>query len=268
MMEYLGIEMPKPKVAVFGFTGCEGCQLQLANNEQNLKDLFELIEVVDFRLISSDKHGDFEIAFVEGSITTEADVEALKEIRAQAKILIAMGACACLGGVNNLRARYDQAETVREVYGDLSIQTGPVRRVADVVPVDLELPGCPIDKCEFEWLVRQLVLGIEPQFSRYSVCVECKQRINTCVMDMGILCLGPITQAGCNAICTRNRAGCWGCRGPVEEANYQSMVTVLREHGFSDEQIAERASFFNAFAGNQVLPLFGLEDSLTEQGRV
>jgi sulfhydrogenase subunit delta len=254
-MRYLGIELPKPKVGVFGFTGCEGCQLQLANNEHNLKDLFALIEVVDFRLISSDKLGEYDIAFVEGSITTESDAEALKAIRTQAKVLVAMGACACLGGVNKLRERFELSDALEGVYGKHKITSGPVRKVADVVPVDLELPGCPISKSEFEWLVRQLVLGIDPQFPRYSVCVECKQRINTCVMDMGILCLGPITQAGCDAICPRNRAGCWGCRGPVEEANYESLLETLHEHGFTDAQIAERASFFNAFAGNEILPL-------------
>lgn len=254
-MKYLGVELPKPKVAVFGFTGCEGCQLQLSNNEQNLKDLFDLIEVVEFRLISSDKLGGYGIAFVEGSITTSREVQALKEIRKQAQILVAMGACACLGGVNNLRSRCDLLDAVEEVYGEHNIESGPILRVSDVVPVDIELPGCPISKTEFEWLVRELILGIEPRFPRYPVCFECKQRINTCVMDMGILCLGPVTQAGCNAVCPRNRAGCWGCRGPAEETNYESLVEILREHGFSDVQIAERASFFNAFAGNKVLPL-------------
>jgi sulfhydrogenase subunit delta len=253
-MKYLGIDLPKPKVAVFGFTGCEGCQLQLSNHEQNLTDLFALIEVVDFRLISSDKLGGYDIAFVEGSITTDSEVQALKAIRAQANLLVAMGACACLGGVNNLRARFDLPETIAAVYGSHEIESGPVRRVADVVPVDIELPGCPISKSEFEWLVRQLILGIDPQFPRYPVCVECKRRINTCVLDMGVLCLGPITQAGCDAICPRNRAGCWGCRGPVEEANFASLTAILRERGFSEAQIAERASFFNAFAGNELVP--------------
>ena len=255
MMKYLGIDLPKPRVGVFGFTGCEGCQLQLSNNEHNLKDLFALIEVVDFRLISSDKLGEFDVAFVEGSITTESEVEAVKAIRAQAQILIAMGACACLGGVNNLRQRFDLPGTIKEVYGDHKVETGMVRRIADIVPVDIELPGCPISKSEFEWLVRQLILGIEPKFPTFPVCVECKQRISTCVMDMGMICLGPVTRAGCNAICPRNRAGCWGCRGAIEEANYGSLYEILKEHGFSDEQIAERASFFNAFSGNDIIPL-------------
>jgi coenzyme F420-reducing hydrogenase gamma subunit len=254
MMNYLGIDIPKPKVAVFGFTGCEGCQLQLSNNERNLKDLFNAIEVVDFRLISSDRLGGYDVAFVEGSITTEEEATALEQIRSQAKILIAMGACACLGGVNNLRTRFDLAKTMTEVYGEYKPKTGPVRRVADIVPVDFELPGCPISKPEFEWMVRHLVIGVEPQLPRYSVCVECKQRINTCVMDMGILCLGPITMAGCNAICPRNRAGCWGCRGPAGEANFESMVTILRDHGFTDAEIAERVDFFNAFSGIPLLP--------------
>ena len=256
-MKYLGIPLEKPKVGVFGFTGCEGCQLQIANKEETLGDLLGAIEIKNFRLISSDKHDDYDIAFVEGSITTDDEVVRLKKIRKQAKILVAMGACAGLGGVHNLRSRFPLEETVQAVYGDQPVETGPVRRVSDVVDVDIELPGCPISKPEFEWLVRQLILGIEPHFPRYSVCVECKQRINTCVMDMGTLCLGPITMAGCDAVCPRNRAGCWGCRGPVEEANYESLVDVLREHGFTDAQIAERASFFNAFAGVEVLPSLG-----------
>lgn len=255
MMKYLGIELPKPKVAVFGFTGCEGCQLQLVNNEQNLKDLFALIEIAEFRLISSDKIGGYDIAFVEGSITTESGAEALRAIRDQAKLLIAMGACACLGGVNNLRERFPLPDVIADVYGKHRIKSGQVCRVADVVQVDIEFPGCPISKSEFEWLVRQLIMGVEPKFPRYPVCVECKQRINTCVMDMGVLCLGTITRAGCNAVCPRNRAGCWGCRGPSEEANYESLAEILREHGFTEAHIAECASFFNAFAGNQVLPI-------------
>ena len=253
-MKYLGIPLEKPKVGVFGFTGCEGCQLQLANKEETLGDLLGAIDIRTFRLISSDKNDDYDVAFVEGSITTEEEAERLKKIREQAKILIAMGACACLGGVHNLRSRFPLEETVQSVYGDFQTGSGPVRRISDVVEVDVELPGCPISKDEFEWLVRHLIIGVVPQFPQYPVCVECKQRINTCVLDMGILCLGPVTRGGCNAICPRNHFGCWGCRGPAEEANYESMIQILRDHGFSDRKIAERAAFFNAFSGVEAVP--------------
>jgi coenzyme F420-reducing hydrogenase gamma subunit len=255
IMKYLGVPLSKPKVGFFGFTGCEGCQLQIANKEQTLGDLLGSIEVMNFRLISSDKLGGYDIAFIEGSITTDEDVRRLKNIRKQAKTLVAIGACACLGGVNNLRDRFPLADTVNAVYGTQPVDTGPVRRVSDVVTVDIELPGCPIDKNEFEWLVRHLILGLEPQFPQYSVCVECKQRINVCVYDMGMICLGPVTRAGCNAICPRNHLGCWGCRGPADEANFESLVQILRERGFSEAQIAERAQFFNAFNKIEAIPV-------------
>jgi coenzyme F420-reducing hydrogenase gamma subunit len=254
-MNYLGIPLDKPKVGVFGFTGCEGCQLQIANKEDTLAALLAAIDIRNFRLISSDKTDDYDIAFVEGSIVTDEEVAELKKIRAQAKILVAMGACAILGGVHNLRARFPLSETVEAVYGDQPKAVGSVRRLSDVVPVDLELPGCPINKAEFEWLVRHLILGIEPQFPQYSVCMECKQRVNSCVLDMGILCMGPVTRGGCTAICPRNHFGCWGCRGPAEEANYESLVQILRDHGFSERKIAERASFFNAFNGIEAIPV-------------
>ena len=260
-MKYLGIPLEKPKVGFFGFTGCEGCQLQIANKEETLGDLLGTIEVMNFRLISSDKQDGYNIAFIEGSITTEEEVARLKKIRTQAKILVAMGACACLGGVHNLRSRFPLRETVQAVYGDHPIESGPVRRVSDVVPVDIELPGCPISKPEFEWLVQHLILGIEPQFPQYPVCVECKQRLNSCVLDMGILCMGPVTRGGCNAICPRNRFGCWGCRGPAEEANFESLIQILRDHGFSERKIAERANFFNAFSGVEAIPALEKSDS-------
>jgi sulfhydrogenase subunit delta len=257
IMKYLGIPLNKPKVGFFGFTGCEGCELQIANKEETLADLLGSIQVMNFRLISSDKHDEYDIAFVEGSITTEDEVARLRSIRNQSKILVAMGACACLGGVNNLRSRFPLADTVQEVYGRHSVDTGPVRKVSDIVLVDIELPGCPISKSEFEWLVRHLILGIEPQFPQYPVCVECKQRLNACVFDLGMMCFGPVTRAGCNAICPRNHLGCWGCRGPSDEANFESFIQILRERGFPERQIAERASLFNAFSGIEAIP--GLE---------
>ena len=207
-----------------------------------------------FRLISSDKDDDYDIAFVEGSITTNGEVERLKKIRKNAKILVALGACACFGGVNNLRARFPISEVVQEVYGTKPIETGPVRRLSEVVTVDFELPGCPISKDEFEWFVQHAIVGIEPKLPQYPVCVECKQRMNSCVFDMGMICLGPVTRAGCNAVCPRNHSGCWGCRGAAEEANFESFIKLLEARGFTNSQIAERANFFNSFSGIEAVP--------------
>ena len=253
-MKYLGLSLDKPKVGFFGFTGCEGCQLQIANKEETLGGLLNAIEVMNFRLISSDKDDGYDIAFVEGSITTEDEDIRLKKIRDQAGMLIAIGACACFGGVNNLKSRFDFDDTVKAVYGAHAIDTGPVKKVSDVVDVDYELPGCPISNPELEWLVRHLIVGIVPQLPQYSVCVECKYRINACVFDMGMICMGPVTRAGCNAICPRNRSGCWGCRGAVDEANFESFIQILRDRGFPERQIAERVHFFNAFGGVEVFP--------------
>jgi coenzyme F420-reducing hydrogenase gamma subunit len=237
----------------------------MANKEETLGDLLNAIEVMNFRLISSDKDDGYDIAFVEGSITTKAEVTRLKQIRDQAKILVAIGACACFGGVNNLRSRFPIEDTIKEVYGTHAIETETVRKVADVVPVEYELPGCPISKSEFEWLVRHLIVGIIPQLPQYAVCVECKQRFNTCVFDMGIICMGPVTRAGCNAICPRNRSGCWGCRGAVEEANFESFLQILRDRDFTERQIAERAHFFNAFSGVEVFPRLESEGSILHE---
>ena len=153
---------------------------------------------------------------------------------------------------------------MEEVYGANPVDTGEVRKVSDVVTVDIELPGCPISKPEFEWLVQNLILGMEPKFPQYSVCVECKQRLNACLFDMGMICLGPITRAGCNAICPRNHLGCWGCRGPSEEANYESLLQILREHRFPDRKIAERMQFFNAFSGVTTLPRMEISDKMVD----
>ena len=243
-MKYLGIKLEKPKVAFFGFTGCEGCQLQIANKEETLADLLGSVDVRTFRLISSDKDGGYDVAFVEGSITTESDAERLRVIRDQAKILVAMGACACLGGVHKLRERFNLEDAVAEVYGDFSIETGPVRRLSDVVKVDIELPGCPISKPEFEWLVRHLILGLEPKFPEYPVCVECKRNANECVFDKGLSCLGPIAYGGCDAVCVNNGHVCDACRGLLPYAIVEAHNELMLSKGISKEAIKSRYRLF------------------------
>ncbi len=250
-MKYLGIEPKRPRVAVFDFTGCEGCQLQLANKEETLADFLSAIEIVNFREISSVAEEEYDIALIEGAISRADEVERLLAIRAKAKVLVALGCCACHGGVNMLKNACDPVEMNREVYGDQPKETLPVRPVKDVVSVDLEIPGCPVSKPEVERIFQHLICDIPYSFPAYPVCLECKQHYTVCLFEKGGLCLGPITMGGCDAPCPAGGLGCWGCRGQSADPNYAEFFELARSRGFSEREISERLNFFGAFAGVQ-----------------
>ncbi|MEI6638728.1 MAG: NADH:ubiquinone oxidoreductase [Chlorobium sp.] len=237
----------KLKIASFDFTCCEGCQLQLANRESTLADFLELLDIRNFREILSEKHDDYDIAFIEGSISRQEEVERLLKIRQQAKVLVAFGTCACFGGVNSLKNRFQLDETVREVYGDMAVDTLPVRKISDIVKVDLAIPGCPVAKEEVERIIVSLATDSMPALPNYPVCVECKQQLNTCLFELGEICLGPITRAGCNAVCPTGKTACLGCRGPAEELNMPTFLELVRERKLSDSDLHEKLSFYNAF---------------------
>ncbi len=237
----------KLKIASFDFTCCEGCQLQLANRESTLTDFLELLDIRNFREISSERLGDYDIALVEGSISRQDEVERLLKIREQAKVLVAFGTCACFGGVNSLKKRFSLDETIRDVYGEMTIETLPVRKISDIVTVDLAIPGCPVDKEEVERIMVSLATNSLITFPKYPVCVECKQQLNTCLFDLGEICLGPITRAGCNAVCTTGKTACLGCRGPAEELNMPAFIELIKERGLSLDDLHEKLTFYNAF---------------------
>ena len=258
-MKYLGIEPIKPRVAVFDFTSCEGCELQLANKEETLVDFLGSIEVVDFREISSDRSDEYDIAMIEGSVTRSDEIECLLKIRERAMTVVALGTCACFGGVNKLKNSFDLNDANREVYGENPKETLPTRAIDELVKVDLKIPGCPVCKEEVERIIQHLVWDVPYQFPAYPVCLECKQRYTVCVCDLdspevglegkGQLCLGPITRGGCNAPCPAGGLGCWGCRGPAEDANIESFLAIAKESGFSTREIEERFEFFGGFEG-------------------
>jgi sulfhydrogenase subunit delta len=250
-MKYLSIEQNRPRIAVFDFTSCEGCMLQLANKEETLGDFLNAIEIVAFREVSSAVGDDYDIALVEGSVSRADEVERLKEIRRRAKIVVALGSCASFGGVSRMKNAYDLDEANREVYGDQPKPTLPTRAIGEVIQVDLAIPGCPISKDEVERIVQHLVWEIPFQFPVYPVCVQCKQRYTVCRFDQGELCLGPITRAGCNAPCPAGGRGCWGCRGPAASPNYEEFFAVARDKGFDDREVGERLHFFGGFEGVQ-----------------
>lgn len=245
---YLGIPLHRPRVAFFDFTSCEGCQLQMVNNESTLLDFLSLVEVVNFREAMTERSDDYEIAFVEGSITRDDEVLRLKRIRKHAKILVALGSCACFGGVNQLKNRFrDLGWVNNKVYGKHPVESGPVRALEDIVPVDLRIYGCPVKKEEVEKIVLHIALGKSIVIPKFPVCMECKANENICLFDLGEPCLGPITRAGCDSWCPNSKAGCWGCRGPADDANVQHMKKIMKERGVSEKTIMERLDCFGGF---------------------
>ncbi|MBI5102260.1 MAG: NADH:ubiquinone oxidoreductase [Nitrospirae bacterium] len=245
---FLGVPVYKPRVAFFELSSCEGCQLQLLNNEDTLPDFLSLVEVVNFREAMTGGTDDYEIAFVEGSVTRGDEIERLREVRGKAKTLVALGSCACFGGVNQLKNRFDPDWVKKEVYGDRQVESERAKPLEDIVTVDLRILGCPINKKEVEGIMVNLAIGKEIKTPKYPVCMECKANGNTCLFDLGEPCLGPITRAGCNSCCPNGRAGCWGCRGPAEDGNLAQMTVIMERYGFSKETIIDRLECFGGFS--------------------
>ncbi|MEN8141946.1 MAG: NADH:ubiquinone oxidoreductase [Thermodesulfobacteriota bacterium] len=248
---YLGVEVKRPKVAFFDLSSCEGCQLQLLNNEASLLDFLSLLEVKAFREGMTEESDDYDIAFIEGSVTRDDEIERIKKIRAKAKLVVALGSCACFGGVNQLKNRFNDAGWVkREVYGSYPIVSRDAAEpIANFIAIDLEIYGCPIKKEEVERIVSRLVLGKAISHPQYPVCMECKANENICLFELGEVCLGPITRAGCDAWCTGNRMGCWGCRGPAPAANFKQLEEIVARKGIARQRLLDRLECFGGFRG-------------------
>ncbi len=239
----------KPKVAFFDFTSCEGCQLDVLNVEAELLDLLAAVDIVNFREVKTEREENYDIAFIEGSISRESEIPRLQKIRNQAKVVVALGACACIGGVNCLKNSLLMAEALRIVYQDDAryYDTMPARPIDAVVPVDYYVRGCPISTEEFLKVTKSLLLGKKPEIPNYPVCVECKMAGNVCVFERGMFCLGPVIRAGCNAICITSGRYCWGCRGLVDDPNVDSEKDILKKYGLTVDQVTERFKIFNAY---------------------
>jgi sulfhydrogenase subunit delta len=242
----------KPKLAVWKFSSCDGCQLTLLDCEDELLQVAGAVEIAYFlEATSRAVGGPYDLSLVEGSITTPHDAERILEVRRKSKELVTIGACATAGGIQALRNFADVDEFVSIVYASpeyvstLATSTA----IADHVPVDFELRGCPIDKGQLLEVVSAFLHGRRPNVPAYSVCMECKRRGTTCVtVAHGTPCLGPVTQAGCGAICPAYRRGCYGCFGPAETPNTQALSRRLRELGMSDPALVRVFRTFNANA--------------------
>jgi len=234
--------MAKPKIAFFDFAGCEGDQLQVANLEEKLLDVLDHVDLVNFREVMTERSDEYDIAFIEGSITRPEDEKRIKDIRSKAKLLIALGACASIGGVNCIKNFLEDSVCRDVVYGDKArwYATYAARPVKAVVPVDLEIPGCPVDRKEFLRVVKELLTGKTPWMPDYPVCMECKKAGNICNFERGRACLGIITRAGCGACCISEGAVCWGCRGLAPHANLDAARYVMEDlGGFSRREVQD-----------------------------
>jgi len=242
--------MSKPRIAIFDFACCEGCQLQLVNMEEELLDLLGVADVVEWREAMSEQSDEYDIAIVEGSITRLEDEERVKVIRSRAKILIALGACATMGGINKLKNNFDLDDVKKCVYGKDAekphLATQMTKGVDEVVKVDYYVHGCPIDRKEFTYIVRSLVLGKTPEIPDYPVCVECKANGNPCLWDEGQVCLGPIIRAGCGARCPSNGFRCFGCRGYVDNPNVEAAKDVIDKYGLNVDDLKTKMVLFGS----------------------
>ena len=244
--------MTKPTLAVWKFASCDGCQLSLLDLEDELLDIAGSIDIAHFpEATSAHVDGPYTVSLVEGSITTPRDLERIQTIRAQSDILVAIGACATAGGIQALKNLADVDEFISLVYATPSYvdSLATSTPIGSHVEVDIEVRGCPVNKYQLLELVGALLAGRKPNLPTYPVCVECKARGVSCIMvAAGTPCLGPITQAGCGAICPAFNRGCYGCFGPSETVNTDSLADRWRRLGVDDERIARSLRTFNAEA--------------------
>ena len=244
----------RPRLAVWKFASCDGCQLSLLDCEDELLAVAGAVEIAHFLEASSAvAGGPYDVSLVEGSVTTPHDARRIQEVRAASKVLVTIGACATAGGVQALRNGRDLPELLRAVYArpewiDALATSTPI---AAHVKVDFELRGCPIDKQQLLEVLSAFLAGRRPQVATHAVCLECKRRGVVCVMvARGTPCLGPVTHAGCGALCPAHDRGCYGCFGPAAEAppNTAALAAEWRALGASDRDVARAFSTFNAAA--------------------
>jgi sulfhydrogenase subunit delta len=242
----------RPKIAVFKFASCDGCQLSLLDAEDELLAVAAAVDIANFPEASRRMlKGPYDIGLVEGSITTPHDVERIREIRKMCRVLITIGACATAGGIQALRNWKDVKDFTRLVYASPEHISTLDRSmpIGSYVHVDMELRGCPINKYQLLEVVNAYLNKRKPNVPTHSVCVECKLRGTVCVMvAKGTACLGPVTQAGCNALCPSFDRGCFGCYGPMDNPNPPALSKHLGELGESRRDIMLLFRGFNAYA--------------------
>jgi sulfhydrogenase subunit delta len=242
----------KPRLGVWKFASCDGCQLTLLDCEDELLAVADAVEIAYFpEAMRGEIRGKYDLSLVEGSVTTPHDAERIREVRRRSRTLITIGACATAGGIQGLRNFADVEAYTAAVYArpDYIETLATSTPIADHVPVDFELRGCPISKVQLLEVVSAFLAGRRPVTPAHSVCMECKLKGNVCVMVAhGTPCLGPVTHAGCWAICPSYDRGCYGCFGPKETPNAVSLTRWLQGLGMGERDLERVYRTFNANA--------------------
>jgi coenzyme F420-reducing hydrogenase gamma subunit len=242
----------RPKLAVWKFASCDGCQLSLLDCEDELLDIVGAIDIAYFPEATRDEiEGPYELSLVEGSVTTPHDAARIQEVREVSDTVVTIGACATAGGIQSLRNWANVDDFISIVYAEPgyidSLETSTP--IADHIDVDFELRGCPIAKHQLIEVIAAFLQQRAPNIPSHSVCVECKLRGTSCVMvARGMPCLGPVTHAGCGAICPAYNRGCYGCFGPSETANLDSLAPWWQSLGVPDDDLFRSLRTFNGYA--------------------
>jgi sulfhydrogenase subunit delta len=257
----------KKKIGIYGFTGCAGDQLTIIHSEDKLLPFFNKVEIVSFSMAKSDNEEcELDIAFIEGSITTEEQKKRIIEIRERTGILVPIGVCACFGGIQSMKLgdgkykeRYNKVYGSKKITIDTAFESEPINTF---VKVDYCIPGCPISSQQFFSVLTKLINDFRPVLYSFPVCTECKWHENLCLLtEKNLPCLGPITRAGCGAVCLDHSIPCVGCWGPVDEANVAYEAKLFLEQGFSPEEIIQKFRMFGGKTSQKLVKnLIGKKD--------
>ena len=242
--------MNKPQLGFFKFSCCTGCAYQVFYAQEHAAEVLTGFEIVYARLISSggSQHGPFDLALIEGTVTESWQVDELRQIRANSKILIPIGSCAVIGGIPAIKSTQPELDVEKRVYTDLSvIHSIRPHPIDSYVKVDGYIRGCPPGERDLTEALTSVVLGKKPDFIQYSVCVECKLKGNICMLvSEGRPCMGPVTNAGCGAICPSNNRPCYSCFGPLRHSNAPALARKFKQMGMSKDDIIYKFTLFGA----------------------
>lgn len=221
----------KKRIAMVSLTDDEGCYFAILDLGEKFFKLFDYVDIAEFRLIEGEREeGEYDIAFLEGSVITEENVKLVKKLRKKSKILVGLGACAVTGGIPELKNNLDKDKLICRVYSRCKgIENPEIKPISHYVKVDFEIPGCPVDKDEFLKYLYFLKEGIIPKIPMRPVCFECQLKENKCLLLEGKPCIGPVILGGCKAVCPSNNFPCDGCRGVIPGSNFTKMQQVLEE---------------------------------------